>query len=109
MPDPSNRADKSLPTLVMELWELVRDYARQQTLEPIKGVGRYLLWGMLGALLLGIGLVELSIALLRALQTQTGARFQGTWSWVPYVLTLAASSLVAGMLWSRTRKRRTAR
>ena len=97
--------EKSLPTLVMELWELVRDYAKQQTLEPVKGVGRYVLWGAFGALLLGTGLVELSIALLRALQTETGTRFAGNWSWVPYLLTLVACTLVFMLLRSRTKKR----
>lgn len=99
------RHPKPVPTLVSELWELVRCYATQQTVEPIKGVGRFVAFGMAGSLVLGLGTVLLVIALLRVLQNETGGAFDGNWSWVPYALTLLACGAVIGAALSATRRR----
>ena len=48
-------------------------YVKQETLEPIKGLGRFALFGVLGSLLIGTGVVLLSVGILRALQTETRA------------------------------------
>lgn len=89
------QSDKSLPTLAGELWELVVAYAKQETVDPLKRLGRFLGYGVPGAVLTGIGLVLLSLAGLRALQTETGDTFDGSWSWAPYGILLVASTLVA--------------
>lgn len=89
------QSDKSLPTLAGELWELVVAYAKQETVDPLKRLGRFLGYGVPGAVLTGVGLVLLSLAGLRALQTETGDTFEGSWSWAPYGILLIASSLVA--------------
>ena len=59
----------------------------QETVTPLKTVGRTLLFGSIAAVLLGIGTVLLLLAVLRVLQTETGTAFAGTWSWVPYPIT----------------------
>jgi hypothetical protein len=97
----SKKPDKSLPTLVTELWELVVGYLKQETLEPLKGLARFVALGVLGAILIGIGFVVLSIALLRVFQVETGTHLTGNLSWVPYALTLAAVIGVAGLAASR--------
>ena len=102
-------ADKSLPVLVSELWELIREYVKQETLEPLKGLARYIGFGVAGAFLVGLGLVELTVGLLRALQTQTGTHFRGNWSWAPYALTLVATLIVVGLLASLMGKRKATR
>src|SRR3712207_7852531 len=33
---PDDRSDKSLPTIAAELWDLVRAYAKQETIEPVR-------------------------------------------------------------------------
>lgn len=88
------RADKSLPALAAELYDLLRAYVKQETVEPMKGLGRAAMWGIAGSLLLGLGLVELAVAGLRALQTETGGRFGGTWSWAPYLIVLLGTTVV---------------
>jgi len=93
--------EKSLPTLASELWELVRDYAKQEVKDPLKGVLRFLGFGLAGALLLGTGLLLLAVGLLRALQTQTGEHLHGNWSWVPYVVVLVVCIAVIGLLATR--------
>lgn len=89
------RPDKSLPALAGELWEMVVTYARQETLDPLKRLGRFVGLGVPGAVLTGTGLVLLAIAGLRALQTETDDTFSGNWSWAPYGILLVASALVA--------------
>jgi hypothetical protein len=83
---------------IADLVDLVKAYAKQETLDPMKGVGRWLGYGVAGSVLMMIGLVELSLAMLRSLQTETGSTFTGNWSWAPYVFTLAAVALVIGVL-----------
>ena len=107
MPEPLSEP-KSLPTLAAELWELVRTYALQQTVEPMKGVGRYVVFGALGSIMLGVGLVLLMLSGLRVLQDETGSTFHGNWSWVPYVIVLVACIAIIGLALSRTSARKRA-
>lgn len=86
--------DRSLPALVAELYDLVRAYVKQETVEPMKSLGRVAIWGIVGSLLLGIGLVELAVAGLRALQTETNGTFDGKWSWAPYLIALVGTAIV---------------
>jgi len=88
---------KGLPALVKEVWELVVAYARQETIEPAKRLGRYLALGLAGAFLGGIGITLLVLGGLRALQTETSDTFSGDWSWVPYLMALTICLLVAAV------------
>ena len=53
--------DKSLATHVSELYELVLAYARQEALDPVKGLGRFIGFGLAGALVFGVGVVIMLI------------------------------------------------
>jgi hypothetical protein len=103
---PEKDSEKSLPTLASELWDLVRAYAKQETVEPLKGLGRFVGFGLAGSFALGIGLVLLALGALRALQTETGTTFHGNWSWAPYLIVLVGCASVAGIAISRTGKRK---
>jgi hypothetical protein len=89
--------DKSLVTHVSELYELVLAYAKQEALEPVKGLGRFIGFGVAGALVFGVGAVIMLIGGLRALQTQTGTALQGNWSWAPYGITAVGCALIIGL------------
>lgn len=80
-----------------ELIGMLRRYVIQETVTPLKTVGRTLLFGSVAAVLLGIGTVLLLLAVLRVLQTETGAAFAGTWSWAPYPITGAIGLVVVGI------------
>ena len=83
--------------------DLVKEYAKQETLGPLKGAGRWLALGSAGATCLGLGLVLVLLGVLRLLQTELDA-FDGGFSWVPYVIVLA---LCLGLTWvalSRVKK-----
>ena len=87
-----------------EVLEVVKSYARQELLDPLRGVPRWLALGLLGSIGVIIGVVLLVLALLRGLQTETGAAFEGNLSWVPYAIALVAMLLLAtamGMLVNR--------
>ena len=106
MADPASsptvrRPDKGLPTLATELWELVVSYLKQETLEPIKGLGKFIAFGVVGALLLAIGLVMMAVAVLRTLQVETRPHWSGHLSWLPYVVTIVAVGAVALVVASR--------
>ncbi|HLI72373.1 MAG TPA: phage holin family protein [Acidimicrobiales bacterium] len=79
-----------------EFVQLVVDYAKQETLEPLKGLGRFLAFGVAGSVALASGGVILLLAALRALQTETGTTFAGNLNWLPYVITAALAVLVIG-------------
>jgi hypothetical protein len=85
---------KSIAQVFSELWELLRDYAKQETLDPLKGLLHYVAVGVGGALLLSIGILLLAMGGLRALQTHTGEHLTGNLSWVPYL----AALVVLGVL-----------
>ena len=105
MQDPSQ--SKSLPTLLDELRELVATYVRQETVAPLKGLGRFVMYGVLGSVVLGIGVVLLMLAVLRALQTETGSAFHGNLSWIPYLFVIIGCAAVAGLAVSRVGRDRT--
>ena len=98
--------DKSLPTQIAELWRLVLAYFRQETVEPVRNLGRFVAYGVAGSLVLGLGVGLLLLAVLRFFQTETGSTFTGHLSWVPYVIMLIVSLVLAGAAmagWSMTR------
>lgn len=88
-----------LPQLITELRELVVAYVKQQTLIPLKQLGRYVGFGLLGSLLFGFGVVFLALSGLRALQTETGSTFTGDWSWVPYVIMIFVLAVGGALVW----------
>lgn len=80
-----------------DLLDLVKAYVKQETLGPLKGVGRFVGFGVAGAVLLGIGLTLVALALLRFLQTETGSPLTGNWSWVPYLVVIVALGILIGL------------
>lgn len=102
-----DKKDKSLPGEAQELWQLVVGYAKQETLDPVKNLGRFLAYGMGGALLGSLGAVLLLLGGLRLLQTETGSAFDGNLTFVPYLLVLVASgAIVFGAMKARAHGQR---
>jgi len=110
---PSTKSGKQRSTgdVVTELWNLTRDYAKQETIDPLKAVGTFLAYGVPGSLLLGLGGFFFALGVLRLLQEETGVHLTGSWSWVPYFVTLVVVALVILILVAaikRTGKSKTA-
>lgn len=84
--------------------DLVVAYAKQETLGPLRGLGKFVAFGVAGSVALSIGGFLLLLALLRALQTETGSTFEGNLSWLPYLITAAAALAVLGLsVWRITK------
>lgn len=103
---PTAERSAPLPQLVRELWELIVAYFRQETVVPLKQLGRYIVFGLLGAMLLGVGVLLLAMSGLRALQEETGTTFRGNWSWAPYGIVFVALLIGGGITWRARRTRR---
>jgi hypothetical protein len=84
---------KSLPEVLTELKDLTIAYAKLETVEPIKALGRFIALGAAGAVLMGLGTILLSLAGLRALQMETGTALTGSWNWVPYAVAFVILAL----------------
>ena len=105
-----DKKDKSLPGEAQELWQLVVGYAKQEPLDPVRNLGRFLGFGLGGALLGSLGAVLLLLGGLRLLQTETGDAFDGNLTFIPYLLVLAVSGgIAAGALKARERGQRKGR
>lgn len=90
---------------VSDLKDLVVGYAKQETVDPLKTLGRYLGYGLAGSIAIGGGLILLLLALLRGLQELTvfndpSLTGDSIWSWTPYAIT-AAVGLVIALLFLR--------
>jgi hypothetical protein len=96
--------DKSVRDLGSDLIKLVIAYAKQETLDPLKSLGRYLLWGVIGAVLLSVGGLLLTLAVLRVLQTELGHHLSGSLTWVPYAGALLFAALGVAAAVSRIGK-----
>jgi hypothetical protein len=93
---------------VRELWSLLRSYAKQETVDPMRSLGRSLGWGLLGATLVSASVLFASLALLRLLQSETSV-FGGNLSWLPYLIVAVFAVAVIGVSLyavSRTTSRR---
>jgi hypothetical protein len=92
---------KSAPALITELWELVKAYVQQELAVPLRGLGRYVGYGLAGSLLVGIGSFLVALGLLRVLQTETDGWFDGHWEFVPYLVVAVLSIAVAALALAR--------
>ena len=76
-----------------DLPDLLRRYVRQETMDPLRSLGRFLGLGIAGSLMMGAGVVLLGVGALRLLQGWSV--FGGSWSWAPYLVVAVALSTVA--------------
>jgi hypothetical protein len=99
----------SLQRDVEELRDLFIRYVKEETIKPVKDLGRFVLWGVIGSVFVAFGTALLLLGSLRYLQWQFPV-LDGSLSWLPYVIVAALSMLVIGLTaWrivSGTAKRR---
>jgi len=92
-----------------EIKDLVVRYVKEETVQPLKDLGRFVAFGTLGSLFVGFGLTFILIGLLRFLQEQFKV-LDGSLSWIPYLIVVVAAVLVIALtMWrvvSGTAKKR---
>jgi len=103
---PRRRADgssrKSPTDHVGELKDLIVGYAKQETIDPLRSLGRYLGLGIAGSILIGTGVCLSLLGLLRLLQSldvfaADDPSHPGAMSLVPYAITLVVGAIVIGL------------
>jgi len=77
-----------------DAFQLTVDYLKQETIQPLQGLGRFLYMGIAGSFFLAAGLLLILIGILRLLQTETGTALTGDWSWVPYAAVVVLGILI---------------
>ncbi len=83
-----------------DAFQLTVDYVKQETIEPLRGLGRFLYMGILGSFFLTVGILLILVGVLRLLQTETGTTLTGDWSWVPYaVVVVLGIVVIAVAIW----------
>ena len=80
-------ADTSPKDTIDELKAMVTDYAKQQTVEPLKRLGDWVKFGLAGALFLAMGGFLLGLGVLRLFQTMDWT--DNNWSFLPYLIVFA--------------------
>ncbi len=90
-----------------EMQRLLVDYAKQETVEPLKTLGRYLGLGIAGALVMFMGVFFVGLATLRLLQSLEAFE-GGSWmSTLPYLVAIVVLALAIVLIYlSLSRARR---
>ena len=106
VPDKDRDPKKPVPQgQAAQTVQLVKDYARQELRDPLGNTGRWIAYGLVGALCIGVGTGFLVLGLLRLLQTEWPATFEGRWmNLLPYLCGLLFAVLVAGLAARRINK-----
>ena len=87
-----------------ELKSMVTTYAKQETVEPLKNLGKWAGLGVGGGLMLVIGGFLTSLGVLRLLQKMSflskeegGVSVDTAWTFLPYVIVFALLVIAAGL------------
>lgn len=91
-----------------DVQQMLVGYAKQETLEPLKQLGRYLGLGIAGSVLVFLGVFFAGLGTLRLLQTLdafAGASWMSTLPYVVAILVLLLALLLIYLSLSRAKKR----
>ena len=101
---PANDTDGGVGQ-INEIVQTVKEYARQETVGPLRGAARWAGFGAAGAFLFGFAGFFLVLGVLRLLQTEFAPTFAGRWmSLVPYLIALLVSLVLIALAVSRISK-----
>jgi hypothetical protein len=90
----SSSRESSTKGDIGEFVDLTKRYVLQETLGPLKSIGRTLAFGSAAALMFGFASILGLLGVLRVLETETGTRFSGNLTWLPYLITIGAGLLI---------------
>lgn len=104
-PQPAKADEKGTGEVISDLVDMLKNYARQETVDPLKSLGRFVGFGAGAALCWGIAGTLITLGVLRVVQIETRDLFDGNWSWVPYMAALVVSSVATVASLKLIRKR----
>ncbi len=79
---------------LQEVRDLLIRYLKEQTLQPLKELGRFVIFGVLGSIFVGFGVVIGLLGLLRMFQDLFPV-LDGTLSFIPYLIVVLLALVVA--------------
>jgi hypothetical protein len=79
-----------------ELRAVAIRYIKEETIKPVKDLGRFVAFGALGSIFVGFGAILLLFGSLRYLQWQFPV-LDGSLSWLPYLIVAIEALLVIGL------------
>lgn len=88
--------------------QLLVDYTKQETLDPLKQLGRYVGFGIGGSLLMFLGWFFIALASLRLMQTLEVFSGSSWASTLPYLISIAVLLLAIALIYlvlSRAKKK----
>jgi len=89
---------------IVDLVDSVKVYAKQETIGPLRGAGRWLMFGLTASLSLGISMLFAILGVLRLVQDIGGDAIDGAWSFVSYLIALIAAVTLVAFSLSRVNK-----
>lgn len=97
---PDSKQDASLGEVI----EFVKTYAKQETVGPLKGAGRWLAYGAAAAMAMGLGLMIVLLGVLRLIQTEADRLATGSLSWAAYAITFVITVALLVLTLLRVKK-----
>ena len=79
-----------------EIKHLALRYINEETVQPLKELGRFVAWGAAGSVFVGFGFLFLLLGSLRFLQEQFPV-LDGSLSWLPYLIVAVLATLVIAL------------
>ncbi len=79
-----------------EIKDLAFRYVKEETVQPLKDMIRFVAWGALGSLLVGFGYLLLLLGALRFLQHQFKV-LDGSLSWIPYLIVVVLAAIIIAL------------
>ena len=87
-----------------DVLDLVVSYAKQETIEPLRGAMRWILWGLASMAFICTGLVFLVLGVVCLSQDVLGESFQHSWSFVSYFVGVLACGVVVAFALTSIKK-----
>ncbi len=79
-----------------EIRDLAVKYLKEETVQPVKDLGRFVAWGTVGSVFVGFGVVLLLLGALRFLQEQFKV-LDGTLSFIPYLIVVVLAGIIVAL------------
>ena len=86
----------SLQKDIEDIKDLAVRYIKEETVKPVKDLGRYMLFGAIGSLFIGVGTALLLFGLIRFMQNLFTV-LNGSLSWIPYLIVAGVSAVVLAL------------
>jgi flagellar biosynthesis protein FliQ len=90
----------SLQRDLLEVRDLFVRYLKEQTIQPLKDLGRYVAFGVAGSVFVAFGVVIGLLGLLRMFQALFPV-LDGSLSWIPYLIVVVLALAVGGLVVQR--------